>query len=62
MACTLEAILNLSWNNADTKQNIPDTDNPESKNCDVICDNILEKIKMVIPHRLLAGFLKRQVI
>jgi len=62
MACTLEAILNLSWNNADVKQNIPDTDNPESKNCDVICDNILEQIRMVIPHRLLASFLKRQVI
>ena len=48
MACTLEAILNLSRSNADVIQNIPDTDNPESKNCDVICDNILEQIRMVI--------------
>ena len=48
MAFTLEAILNLSWSNADVKQNIPDTDNPEGKNCDVICDNILEQIRMVM--------------
>ena len=48
MVYTLEAILNLSWSNADVKQNIPDTDNPESKNCDATCDNILEQIRMVI--------------
>ena len=42
-----EATLNLFRSNADIKYNIPNTGSPESKTCDNIYDNTLEKIRMI---------------
>lgn len=47
MTYSHEATLNLFKSNADIKYNIPKIGNPESKTCDIIYDNALEKIRTI---------------